>query len=336
MSNFPCKSCIKNTNGGCCNILPIFNQDELAKVLYKHAESIEKKGLITNRYNGLDNVYIITPKLSDDVIKTGIDITDYQCPFLDMEKGCLIYEDRPYMCSGFGEKYGKCPYEGQETVEPTEHIKFEAGIDKNALLRVMSNYPNKDKSAKELSTKKALKIVSTKEFKHFLMAYTEMVDLLRNSDYLSKDFKYGFIKTQKGRFGPYEAVFMKEKYPINALQKGYNFLQRKITVINNDILLVIQEKLNKTLKGVAHIDVQSSPEYKLLFTTLYLEYFKDNFKGKIGEYGGLINSDELYALKKELFKRLGYDSMIQAAQDECISKIAKQVEIVFKQINQIK
>ena len=337
--NFPCKSCIKNTNGGCCNILPIFNEGELAKVLYEHNQLIKDKNLFVRRYNNLKSVYIITPELTQKQITKGIDIADFTCPFLDIEKGCLIYENRPFICKQFGESYGKCPYEGLEQVPENSDIKYEVTHDKKKEIDlVFSNYfAIPSNNVKELNKKKALKIANSKEFQHLMVAYNEIATILKNTNYLKKTEKYAFVETANKIFNPFKITLIKEHYPFIALQKGFNFLQRKIMIIKYDYLQPVETKINNIINEMPDMDFSyDKPEYKLLFTTLYLECFKDNFKNKKGEYGGLINSNELYALKKELFFRLGFTSYIQAANDKNISNISKYVEELYKRITQSK
>jgi len=339
---FPCKSCIKVTKGGCCNQLPVFNLEELSRVIFKHEDIIAEKKLSPRKWEE-SGMYVLVPRLPEETLKAGIALTDYTCPFLDMENArCLIYENRPLICSAYGESIGTCPYEGQDEVREEEKTKILQSFDKSfsvkQLMPVVSHY-RKSKPLKELPIKKALKMVTAKEFKHLLVAFNEFVDILRNTDYFQKDYKYGFVQKLNGDFSPYEMLLLKAEHPFSALQKPYNFLQRKLMLIDYDILSGISTKINNVFKNVTlneNRDKKPSIEKRLLFSVEYLEYFKDYYKNKSKEYTGLINAEELYLLKKELFRRLGYDNLFEGYQSKEISDVIKTVEIIYKGINQLK
>ena len=335
--HFPCKSCIKVTNGGCCNQLPVLSQEEYARLIFKYSDIIDEKKLQTKTYKNDIGMIVITPPLTPEEDKKGISLDDYQCPFLDIEKGCLIYEDRPLLCKRYGETIGACPYEGMDEVkeEDKDEITYvQNSFSYHSLMELKQHY--KSRPVKELPTKKAMKMINQKEFKHLLIACSELVDVLRKTDLFNTEYKYGVIYTNDQRVSPYEMIFIKEKYPYSALQKPYNFVQRKLAMINNDLLMVLQEKINKVLKGIHFPEKANGEVYKVLFSVLYLEYFKDNYKRKLEDYKSLITSDELYALKKALVVKLGYSGLIAASSDETISEMNRAMESLYKQINQLK
>ena len=334
---FPCKSCIKVTNGGCCNQLPVFSQEEFARLVFRHSDIIDEKGLQTKTYQNNPGMIVITPPLTPEQDRKGIALDDYQCPFLDLEKGCLIYEDRPLLCQRYGVTVGVCPYEGMDEVkeENKDEIKLvQNKFSHRSLMELKQHY--KSRLTKELPVKKAMKIINQKEFKHLLMACSELVDVLRNTDLFNVEYQYGVIYANDNKVSPYEMIFIKEKFPYNALQRPYNFIQRKLAIINNDLLMILQDKINRVLSGVVFPEEANGPVYKVLFSVMYLEYFKDNYKMKLEEYKSLITSDELYALKKALVEKLGYSGLIAASSDKVISKMNKAMERLYKQINQLK
>lgn len=334
---FPCKSCLKATTYGCCGQLPVFNQSELAKVVFKYEDLIKEKELEIHHYNGDKHMLIVTPKLTKDEIKNGIALTDYPCPFLDKEKGCLIYEDRPFICSAYGESIGKCPFKGcKEVTKEMAPLIFES--DKSfeiKTLKYLAAHYTKDKPIKELPVKKALKEISKKEFRHLLIALNGLVEVLNETDILNKDYKYTFIDRINGTFSPCCIILLKEGYPYSALQKPFNFLQRKLAVLDYSLLDPLEKKINNILKA-NQIEDEKDPYGKLLFSVMYLEYFKENFKRKNREYQSLINANELYALKKELFNKLGFSSFIEAYQDSHIAEINNRIERLYKGINSLK
>jgi len=336
---FPCESCVKVTHGGCCNQLPALSASEVAKLIFKYEDIIKEKNLVPRKWDKFNNIYILAP--NEPTLKE-IDLTDYMCPFLDLENAkCIIYEDRPLLCKVYGEQLGVCPYEGIEEV--TEDMKgaivvtSTKGFDLKNMTSLIAYY-QKDKPLKELPPKKALKIITKKEFKHLLVAFNELVDIMRSTDYFKTERVYGFVEKNNGHFSPYEMVLLKESAPFNALQKPYNFLQRKLMVVDYDLLQPIVDKINNVLKSVSDYSDEKLPstEERVLFSIMYLEYFKDNFKGKAKEYGGLINSEELYNLKKEILKRMGYSSILEAYQSKKIQEIGKTVERVYKGVQQLK
>lgn len=334
---FPCKSCIKVTNGGCCNQLPVLSQEEYARLIFKYSDIVDEKKLQAKIYKDNAGMIVMTPPLTPEENKKGIALDDYQCPFLDLEKGCIIYEDRPLLCKQYGVTIGACPYEGMDEVkeeDKDEIVYVKNSFSFHSLMELKHHYRNKP--IKELTPKKAMKIINQKEFRHLLIACSELVNVLRTSDLFNVDYKYGVILTTDKRISSYEMIFIKENFPYNALQRPYNLIQRKLSVINNDILIVLQDKINKVLEGIHFPDQANGDLYKVLFSVLYLEYFEDNYNMKAVEYRALIESDDLYALKKALVEKLGYSGLIAASADETISKMSKAIENLYKQINQLK
>jgi Fe-S-cluster containining protein len=92
MKKFPCFECIKVNNGGCCHAIPPVMMEECAKIMFKYNDLIKEKE-IQVAFN--KDVYHFFPKGSTNL--------NDLCPFLDFEKGCLIYEDRPQICRDYGE-----------------------------------------------------------------------------------------------------------------------------------------------------------------------------------------------------------------------------------------
>ena len=319
---FPCKECIKKTNGGCCNVNPVMNYSEAAKVSYKYMELLQKKNISIEKNGGIYAFYI--------------EGQNNVCPFLDFEKGCLIYEDRPTLCRDFGKTIGECPYKGQDHITEIKHLK---PIPINECLNyVKKKYQLMPKNSclKEMDMRKTIKMTQDKELWHLALIASQLFQL---DDLFEKVEKYVFIQTADNRLRPARLTTYKtDNISLKVLVKIHNFIYRKVSVMDYDAAEYWSEKLNKIVSQIPKVNIIDNEEDQLLlFLALFISKFRNSFKRKKNQYKGIVNSDEEYALFDEIFKRLGIqDKGVLKWTDERVQKMSEEVDKVYKMLQNSK
>jgi len=263
MDKNTCLKCIKKHNGGCCNWQPLFTNEEIAKLFFFKKKLIDSLNLSIISHNNF--FQLISNKNTNT------------CPFLDFEKGCLIYEYRPKICRDFAEKIGNCimkdGYLKQISIkEATKYLKD-----------YISNQKFK-KPIKSLSLKNSLKLIKDIEFAIFIIIAEQISDLE-----IFKEKKYYSLVIEDDKLLPSEFVFVETKIKeLKLLEKIKNFIIRKIILLHNDVIDIYQNKLNNILKNVDYLKISNDELInKILFSYLMLRYFKLSFKKK-EKYKGLI------------------------------------------------
>ena len=332
--NFPCKECIQKTGAGCCNTYPIMTYEEAAKIMYEHGDVLKKNNMAFNKI-APNAVMFYKP---EDVKNGEIDLTNVVCPFLDRNNAiCTIYNDRPRICKEFGESIDGCPYKGQTHITdilPLKKIEPLKLLTENT--EFVKEYLKPYKPLRELDIKKSVKIANQKEFHHMLIITNYITHMGAYTDYMESKYVYGFVMQQNKMISPFKRVEIKFKHPFSPLSRIHNFIQRKILVMNTAVLEPLENKLNNALKNIKDIDKDPNPQELLLIALFYAKEYQTKFKNKKTEYGGLLSIDEVYNMEKQLFKELGYDSVISAYNDNYIKEICMLVERMYKVINSLK
>jgi len=322
MKKFPCFECIKVNNGGCCTIHPIATLEEAAKIAYKHMNVINERNIAVNRVN---DAYQFTWK------------NKKLCPFLDLNKGCLIYEDRPKICRDFGETIGVCPYSGEETVkEKREQIQIPF---KDAFKYVSTHLISTKKPIKELDIKKTVRMLKNKEIWHLAIVANQL-SIFRDKEnpYFENEYEYNFVVGKEGAKPAQINKFKPKHIELNALSKVYNFIYRKISIMDYDAAEMWADKINKAIAQVPEFNLIDNKELEtLLFAVLYLRKFKTTFKGKKEEFKGIVNTDEIRMAEKFIFKECGIDEEgLMAYSNEIVVKMMKFVDMIYRIIQNLK
>ena len=334
-----CQLCNK-LDLSCCNHPPLWKEEELAKlnfetdILGKFEKDIKVSYL--REYNG----YVVTRR--EDVNGNKVKLYN-PCIFFDKEKGlCTIYKYRPEQCKLKGTLKDPCKFT-YTSLEEMENIKLS---DKDILsikMKDISEIPKLEFNAIKFKIPK-IKKFSKKDLKNMkedallyliLNSLNNLRDYLPDNDYIKFDYHYGLVLVEQGnRIALNSVRYTKASTDITELKpltRVYNLLNKKFVLKDYMYIETLVDKIKRIMKGVTYVNTGLNENNILSYigsAVPLLDFHKSEFKNK--KYKDLIKDNELYIVKKYMFKLAGSDSLLKIP--EVIEKLYTNADRVYKAI----
>jgi len=332
-----CKKC-NNLGLSCCNLPPIWKEEELAELNFKTdvLERLEKivKVSYLREYNG----YVVTKK--EDVKGDKVLMTN-PCIFFNKEKGlCTIYEYRPEYCKNKGTEKDPCIF----TYTPIEEMNnnINTNIVTTILLNRLENKPVEVKAVNfRLPTIKRFSKKHLKNIKEDMLLYlilnsfNNLRDYYPNNGYINFSYKYGLVLVEMNKGKAMNSVrytvASTDILELKPLTVVYNKLNRRFVLKDPMYVDIVAKKLQRIIKGISFVDTNLTDKDFLSYIGSFiplLDMHKTYFKNK--SVKGLITDEEFYITKKWLYNYCGSDSLFNVP--EIIEKLYKNAEMIYKAI----
>ena len=334
-----CQLCNK-LDLSCCNHPPIWKEEELAELNFKTSilAKLEKEIRVSylREYNG----YVITKR--EDAKGDKVKLYN-PCIFFDKEKGlCTIYEYRPGQCRSKGTLQDPCKFTFT-SLEEMKNIKLEDKDILSVKMRDLLEIPQVDADTIKFKLPKIRKF-SKKDLKNIkedallylvLNSLNNLRDYLPDNGYIKFNYHYGLVLVEQGnRIALNSVRYTKASTDIielKPLARVYNLLNRKFVLRDYIYIETLVDKIRRIMKGVTYVSTGLDENNILSYlgsAIPLLDLHKTRFKNK--KYKDLIKDDELYMIKKYMFKLAGSDSLLQVP--ELVEKLYTNADRVYKAI----
>ena len=268
-----CKTCYE-MEMSCCNTIPTFNSDELAKLHYN--DKILDRGDLGIYQVGRNEFVVAKPEW---VTSKGIRIDEHTCPFLDKDGSCKIYDYRPNICRIYGDDIDcgmkNLSIEEIKDLEPDviNYILF--NVRKHKMKDIIKNVTLSYGGSVINAGKYNKKLLKHMKDDMFFYLFGNMIQSLKD-EYLKENNisiveKYHLVKVN-GRLSSMKLDRYKVpvEYKFKPIFDLYNKAITKLYIKPPEYQEIIVGKLNSIINGLKSPDIKENDDYNSNDLTLVL------------------------------------------------------------------